>query len=314
MKKLTAQALFEIKQWMHRNARPLDLAVWQYHFEGGSTDTVVKELAYYQNADGGFGSALEPDCWNPDSSPYTTLQAIRILLAVGLGDRNQPMLREALRYLEECPCQREYGWLFSISTNDGYAHAPWWTYSEEANAYESVGLTAELAGIVLALEEKDTPLYKRAEVYAAGVIQRLKTASVHGDMGLGGYLELLQYLQTAGLQRRFDVDFLTEALQKLVYDTIERDTAKWVYYGAHPSRYITSPDSPVYKGNEDIAAAELDFLIDTRPQNGIWPIPWSWFDNNDKYLKQFAISENWWKAIKGTEKVMHLKRFGRVEE
>ncbi len=103
MKKLTAQAILEIRLWMHRNARPVDLAVWQYHFEGGSADAVLKELTYYQNADGGFGSALEPDCWNPDSSPYTTLQAIRILLAIGCGDRNQPVIKEAFRYLTECP-------------------------------------------------------------------------------------------------------------------------------------------------------------------------------------------------------------------
>jgi len=313
MKKLTAQALNEVKRWIHKNARPIDLVVWQYHFEGGSAEAVLKELAFYQNEDGGFGSALEPDCWNPDSSPYTTLQAIRILLDVSSGDTNLPMMKEAFRYLLECPHQRDYGWLFSIPTNDGYAHAPWWTYSEEANTYESVGLTAELAGIILLLGEKDSALYQKAETFAGAAIQRLNTSAAHGDMGLGGYIELLQCINRARLQSYFDVDFLTEALCKLVYATIERDTSKWVHYGAHPSRYITSPDSPFYKANEDIVQSELDFLIDTRPQNGIWPIPWSWFDNNDKYPRQFAISENWWKAIKGTEKVLYLKRFGRVE-
>ncbi len=313
MKKLTTQALKEITQWIHQNARPIDLAVWQYHFEGGSRETVLKELTFYQNADGGFGNVLEPDCWNPESSPYTTLQAIRILLAVGVVDREHPFMKEAFRYLLECSHQREYGWLFSIPTNDAHAHAPWWTYSEEANTYESIGLTAELAGVVLLLCEKGSALYEKAELFANGVIQKLNSSAVHGDMGLGGYIELLQYIHKAGLQTRYDVAFLTDALRKLVNATIERDTSKWVYYGAHPSRYITSPDCPFFQENEDIVQAELDFLIDTRPQNGIWPIPWSWFDNNEKYSRQFAISENWWKAIKGTEKVLYLKQFGRLD-
>ena len=313
MKKLTAQSLLEIKQWMHRNARPVDLKLWQYHFEGGRADAVLQELAYYQNADGGFGLALEPDCWNPESSPYTTLQAIRMMRAVGCGELREPMLGKAFRYLEECAHQREYGWMFSIPTNDGHAHAPWWSFSEEANTYESIGLTAELAGVILLLGEKGSPLYHKAEAYAAGVIEKLKMPGKRGDMGIGGYIELLECLIKAGLQDRFDCDFLSSALNRLVYDTIERDTSKWVCYGVHPARYIQSPDSRFYGENKDIVQAELDFLIDTRPANGIWPIPWSWFENNEKYAKQFAISENWWKAIKGMEKVLLLYRFGRVE-
>ena len=57
------------RAFVYRNARPLDIARWQYHFESGSSDAVLKALATYQNADGGFGHALEPDAWNPNSSP-----------------------------------------------------------------------------------------------------------------------------------------------------------------------------------------------------------------------------------------------------
>ncbi|MBC8059176.1 MAG: hypothetical protein H7Y18_00735 [Clostridiaceae bacterium] len=33
MKKLSQAAFYEIKSSIYRNARPLDLALWQYHFE-----------------------------------------------------------------------------------------------------------------------------------------------------------------------------------------------------------------------------------------------------------------------------------------
>ena len=45
-----------------------------------------------------------------------------------------------------------------------------------------------------------------------------------------------------------------------------------------------------------------------------WNITWSWFENNEKYAKEFAISENWWKASIAIEKIRLLQNFGRVEE
>lgn len=48
-------------EFIYRNSRSLVLARWQYHFEDGSKEAVLKALSYYQNEDGGFGHALEPD-------------------------------------------------------------------------------------------------------------------------------------------------------------------------------------------------------------------------------------------------------------
>lgn len=59
--KLTNQDFDAIRRWMHRNARPLDLARWQYHFESGSAEAVLQSLSAYQNEDGGFGHGLEAD-------------------------------------------------------------------------------------------------------------------------------------------------------------------------------------------------------------------------------------------------------------
>ena len=63
------------RTFVYRNARPLDIARWQYHFENGSKGAVLTALAVYQNEDGGFGHALEPDSWNPNSAPIQTWAA-----------------------------------------------------------------------------------------------------------------------------------------------------------------------------------------------------------------------------------------------
>jgi hypothetical protein len=43
----------EIRSWVFRNARPLEFALWQYHFENRSKENVLSALAMYQNDDGG---------------------------------------------------------------------------------------------------------------------------------------------------------------------------------------------------------------------------------------------------------------------
>lgn len=53
------------RRFVYRNARPLDLARWKYHFENGSEQEVLAALSAYQNEDGGFGHGLEEDNMNP---------------------------------------------------------------------------------------------------------------------------------------------------------------------------------------------------------------------------------------------------------
>ena len=61
MEVLSKTDFIEVRSWIHRNARPLENALWNYHFEGGSVDAVLSILQEYQQPDGGFGNAVEAD-------------------------------------------------------------------------------------------------------------------------------------------------------------------------------------------------------------------------------------------------------------
>lgn len=312
MKTLDLKSYQEIKTWMYKNARPIELSLWQYAFENGSKENVLSALAFYQNDDGGFGNALEADCWNPNSSPYTTLYAINILKAIDFNDISHPIMQGIFMFLESGKYFSENGWLFSIPSNNEYAHAPWWKYSDKANEVESIGVSAELVAFIMRFFNSNSDLYKSAMLISECLIDKLKTQDNYGDMGIGGYVVLLDIIQQLGLENKFDYEFLLQTVKKSVFDSIERDTSKWVYYGVRPSNYITSPDSTFYKDNEVIVQRELDYLVETRPENDVWGIPWSWFENNEKYAKEFAISENWWKATKAIEQLIFLRSFGRL--
>ena len=314
MQKLSLEDFKQIRSWMYRNARQLELAIWQYHFENGSKEAVLSALSFYQNEDGGFGRALEQDSWNPNSSPYTTLRAANILESIGITDNNHPMVKGVLKFFNSTDYYSENGWFFNIPSNDDYAHAPWWTYNMEANLTEGIGLTAQIASFVLKYTDKKSELYNKSILLSHRIFNELNTTDEYGDMGLGGFCELLDTVDNTGLKEYFDIKSLTTKIKKLVHNSIERDTTKWLYYTRRPSDYIKSPDSIFYEENKDMVQTELEYLITTRPQNGVWNITWSWFENNEKYAKEFAVSENWWKATKAIEIINFLKSFNWLED
>lgn len=62
---LSKQAFETARSFLRTRARRLDQAVFEYRFEGGSASAVLDALGEYQNPDGGFGRALEPDLRTP---------------------------------------------------------------------------------------------------------------------------------------------------------------------------------------------------------------------------------------------------------
>ena len=315
MKMLTQQDYQEIRSWIHRNARPLDLALWKYHFEDGRREEISDAMAYYQNEDGGFGHGIEPDCWNRESSPYATMIAAGILRRTGFMEREgdkHPMVQGIFRYLESGVHCDEEGWLFCIPSNSECPRAPWWTYSEETNKIQSMGITASLCAFILLYDSPKSALYKRAQSYTEIILKKAASTSEFGEMGAAAVWMLLGDLMQCGLYASFACDGLMERITEAVNSSIERNQEKWEFYTPRPSEFIWSPDSPLYKGNEDIVEKELDYLIDTRNQDGVGNITWSWYDLREKYAKEFTISENWWMASKAIDKVGFLKSFGRI--
>lgn len=309
---LSKQTFNMFRTWIYRNARHLEICLWNYYFENGSKDDVISALSYYQNEDGGFGNTLEPDNWNPGSTPYTTLYVINLLRDIDFVDLNHPIYKGILKYLHSEKDLREYGWMFSVPSNSNFPHAPWWNPNEEANIAESIGITAGLSAFVLKYVDKNSALYQKTTILVANLINHLLSGSNFGDMGIEGYINLIETMKELNISG-YDYTTIQLRLNELVKKSIEHDISKWKYYGVRPSNYIKSPQSIYYNDNKDIVEKELNYLIETIPENDVWGITWTWFDNNSKYSKEFAISENWWKSIKAIEKIRFLNNFGFVE-
>lgn len=304
MKTLDRAAFEEIRAWVHRNARPIDMALWRLVFEQGDRRTFLDELRCYQNADGGFGHALEADNWNPDSTPAGAERALTMLTMAGIDPRDTGDICEGLvRYLSGDSGYGEHGWQFGVPSNNDHPHAIWWTYKPGEGAEQNIGLTASLTAFALRCAPEGSVALKRARRELPRLKQALDQDDM-GDMGAGGHLVLMTVVPEA-------VRGCEERILAAANRQITRDTSKWTSYSRFPSDFIHAPQSPLYKGNEDIVNAQLDFLIDTRPTGGVWDIPWHWYDEG-RYANEFALSRNWWRGVRCVEHLQFLRAFGRL--
>ena len=306
-KKLTNAAFQEIRSWIYRNARPLDFALWQYHFENGRKETVLSILSHYQNNDGGFGNALDLDNWNPASTPYYVQFAIKILRQIDFVDTTHPIYQGIFRYLENTQHKADYGWLFTIASNNKHPHAVWWDYDPQTNIYQSIGVTAILSGFILRYGDKHSTLYQIATDYTYKLIEKLSSTTEFGDMGIRGYCILLEDMEAAGLTQTFDHRYLCEKVDDLVRNKIDTND-----FMSNPLDIVLSSKSRFYETNKQEVEVALDQTIDKKPASGVWDIPWEWYNGN-KYPHAFAISIHLEKSYFAIENLLQLHRFGRLD-
>src|ERR1700761_9198331 len=251
--------------FIRTTGRPLDRARFSFHFENGTRESVLAELAKYQNADGGFQSLLESDTRWTGSSGLGAMKALRIFDEVG-APPSDPRVQALLKYLVSTFDPKTGGWHALPLAANGAPHAAWWEVQQASGRSEvesPVFPTAAIAGYLRAY----------SALLPAGFLDRV-TASC------------LQYLKDAAVKMaRPDVESLSvlverlpvadraAALAKLKATLAEEtvtDPAKWTEYSIQPLTFVQSPASPLFSGYGAAVNANLDYLIATQKADGGW--------------------------------------------
>lgn len=280
------------RNFVYRNARPLDIARWKYLFENGSKDEVITALLSYQNEDGGFAHALEPDCWNPNSAPIQTWIATELIEEIGLEDKNHPLIQGILRYLSSQVDFDGHSWYNTIATNDDYPHAEWWIYQPvQSLPYNP---TASLIGFILKFANSGESLYDLSAKLAKEAYQYFRQVCPTDSMSTATcFVRLYEYLKEASIYDLIDMDEFNTLLHHQIKHMITNDTERWkTEYVCKPSQFITSKKSDFYFSNQEICDFECKFITDTQNEDGTWNINWAWTG----YPREWHISENWWKS------------------
>lgn len=286
------------KRFVTAYARPLERAIYDYYFEGGTKKAVIEELEKFQNPDGGFGHGLEADNWNPHSNPIATNDAITTLHRVrGLGDAGA-VTSGIVRYLRSHDSfdEGQRKWLFAIDTNKGYPHAIWW--EKNGDGLMGYNPTVSLAAFLVCFGGR-TPYYE-------GII-RDAFAYLEGREDVGGdelkcYILCYELLQENGVADLVNLAGLKRLIKERLEHTICKDPGKYgVEYVPAPSDFFADPHPGLMDGDiRALIASEKGILANMQKDDGGFDISWVWHTP----YPEFEQARQWWRAKVTIDKML----------
>ncbi|MBR2986528.1 MAG: hypothetical protein IKC63_00760 [Clostridia bacterium] len=297
------------RAFMYRNARPLDMARFQYHFENGSKETVMNVLSYYQNEDGGFGHAVEADCWNPNSIPLHSNTASDVIIEIDYEDSSHPVIQGLIRWYTSGTHFDGKHWAVTVESNNDYPHAPWWHTESESRCHTDYNGTAQIAGFLVRYAPKDSEGFALGVRIANEAIKALSPDEIIDMHTCACYVRMAELFEKAKAIAYISYEELKEKLHRSVKKLIETDISKWSSYVCLPSCFIKSKESEFYCENKELAEYECDHIIKTQLPDGSWNIGWNW---SGSYSDAWAISKNWWKGQGILQNLLYLKGFDRL--
>ncbi len=324
MKRLSRQAFERAGHFLKTQARPLERALFAYHFEAGASEMVIAELARFQNVDGGFGHALEPDMRTPSSSALATGMGMHILADVvspqTLASSDAPLMFErAVKFLRDTFDSQSKVWRVVPHDANAYPHAPWWhdDHGSLAHTFDDF-LVIPRAQLVGLLHRRDLcPHY--ASLVPSSWLEAVTEATVTDILTMdedafGGGGDTLRYAldlaETETLPQSYK-ERLIPRLRALTPVVVSQDPAEWDSYCAPPLKIASSPDAVVADVLADALHDHLDYQIDHQTEEGTWEPTWTW---GTFYPEVWEQAKREWRGVLTLDTLVALDAFGRIEK
>lgn len=249
------------RRFIYSEARLLERLLFEVKFEGAEPETIGRLVSAYQNPDGGFGHALEPDVRCPESQP--------LFVEMGLSAMQDARWRDREISLSIC------SFLEKISNGGGLVpillpsalespHAAHWT----STGKPGINPTAGICGL-LHYQGIEHPWLTRATDTCCELLLRNPPDEAHSLLCAARLAEHLPDRQVAGNL----IDRIAEALPKARFYISSVSAEE---YGLTPLHYAPFPASslrPLF--TQEQIEQHLEGLMSKQQEDGGWPISWS---------------------------------------
>jgi hypothetical protein len=276
------------RRFVNREARLIDRLALNALLDGMSPDSVLHALRAYQNSDGGFGHALEPDTRTAASQPLYFEVALAYMADAGTVDRAMAL--------------RACDWLTGVLTENGGApillssyrdadFAAHWTNTPETASINPNGGIAGLLGKF----GIDHPVAKVLEDFCWRATERIENAH---DAG-----EALIFLAGAADRGRAERR-AAEIVHALPATPMFKSDPRAPGYGLDALFFAPAPGAFATRWlNATLIPAALDHLEVQQQPDGGWPISWS---------PPGAAAASEWRGIVTVKAVRALRAYGRM--
>ncbi|MFD1531505.1 hypothetical protein [Pseudonocardia aurantiaca] len=258
---MTDATFISASESIRREGRLLERRLFATLFEGAAPTGVIDALRGYQNPDGGFAHALEPDKLCPASLPIDVEVACQALVDAGTTD--EQMVQQACDWLQSVAAP-DGAVALSFPIMEQYPRAEhWseWTYTPGLNP------TAGLAGRLHRLGV-DHPWLTTATAWCWSALEADWPAEAHA------LFEVLIFLEHVPDRARAEALAVRvgELLPRLShYRADPTDPA----YGITPLHLAPTPDSPWRRlFTDDLIEGHLERLRRDQQPDGGWAITW----------------------------------------
>lgn len=307
---LSPEAFARARAFVLERGRTLEAARFRHTFASGEAGDVLTALRAYQNPDGGFGRALEPDVRAPQSSVLATAQALRVLHDLEVP-ASEPLLVGAAAWLRS-QLDTEEGdnvWPFLPPEAEAHPHAPWWNQQEPGQLARTFG-----GFRVNPRAEIVARLWRWPDLLPEGLLPLLtveaRDAILAGlDAGdVNGHHVAAVFAQAQDVPEVHREPVL-EYLHDILPGRVARTPEDFSGYGLNPLHVAPTPASPLAPALEEPLAAALAHLLASQAGDGSWGPNWSW---SGQFPEAWPQAEAEWRSVLTLEALMTLRDWGRL--
>ncbi|GAA4230761.1 hypothetical protein GCM10022254_26350 [Actinomadura meridiana] len=289
MKVLTRIGLDRAAAFMRVNGRLIDRHRFALHFGGGPAGPVLAALRAYENPDGGYGHALEPDLRGEGSQPVPAQHALDVLHQCGADD--DPAATRIGDYLSSIT-KHGGGAPFVLPSVRDTPHAPWWQTQDDPPG--AINPTGSLAGMLHRAGSRHPWLGPATDF----CWRHLEDGA--DEPGAYDALSILTFLDHVPDRDRAEAAFIR--VRDALAAALDPDAE-----GAHhtPLDFAPTPDGYGRRlFTADTIDAHLDALVDAQDDDGGW---------NVAFPIWTPITRPEWRGHITVERLRTLRAYGRLK-